>query len=361
MKNRLIAVVLSFAAAALMTGCGSNEKSDAIRIGAILPLTGDYADVGNWMQTGMKLALDEINANREKKITVIYEDSQSKAAVGVKAYRKLKDVYGIRYFISTVTPVCLALKPLVVADENFMLVNAGHRELTSEKTPTIFRHALTMTQEAKFLATEVIKRQKSSLGSSFCFVYANNDIGLEVRDVFLKEMPMTPLLVLSYEESDKDMKNLSAQIISRNPDFVVICGYTKNLGVLIKNIRENSYMKPIYVNQGFSTPSVKAVAGKYGINVFYSDYAIPESAGINHLKDELRVQFSSALSPHSITAYNALKVIANATDRSPSKDPLSVSSAIKQNAPYDINGMKLEINNIGDIYVPLILVENIPE
>ena len=364
-KNKLLIVVgaiIVLAVGSLLI-CRNHMDSTAdgvVRVGAILPLTGDYADVGNWMKAGIQLALEDCSSNGTNRIEVIYEDSQGKANVGLNAYRKLKDMHNIKFYISTVTPVCLALRPQVMTDGNFMLVNAGHRDITAKNSPTIFRHALTMTQEAKFIANYVQKKHAIDSNTRFSFVYANNDIGLEVRDVFLQSIPKCDVSVYSYEESDKDLKNVSAKIASSKPEFIVICGYTKNLGILIRSLRESSYSKNIYVNQGFSTPSVRDSAGDFAYNVFYTDYDIPDSRGIIDLKRRIKERFASSLSTHNITAYNAIVIINNAVsaDLASSPTPLQVADRIKAGAPYNINDMKLEINDIGDIYVPLVMVEN---
>lgn len=366
MKNKKLLSTIGIIVLLVIVAIGIFKKrqqakvDNYIQIGAILPLTGDYADVGNWMKAGIQLALEDCSLNREKHIEVLYEDSQGKANVGLNAYRKLKDMHNVKFFISTVTPVCLALRPQVMVDDNFMLVNAGHRDITAKDSPTIFRHALTMTQEAKFLANYVQTKHLINANTKFCFVYANNDIGLEVRDVFLQNIPKCDVSVYSYEESDKDLKNISAKIASSKPEFIVICGYTKNLGVLIRSLRECSYSQNIYVNQGFSTPSVRESAGAFAYNVFYTDYDIPNSEGIIDLKKRVQERFSTSLSTHNITAYNAIMIINQAVSNSSSimPTPRQVADLIKSKSPYYINEMKLEINEIGDIYVPLIMVEN---
>ena len=63
----------------LITGCTKKEKEpETIRIGAILPLTGDIAEYGNRIKKGIDLAIEEIENQggiNGKRAKVLYEDS----------------------------------------------------------------------------------------------------------------------------------------------------------------------------------------------------------------------------------------------------------------------------------------------
>lgn len=65
-------------------------------IGAIIPLTGDYANLGQSCRKGIDLAIKQINEESSihgrKKLKVIYEDSKGKPADAVTAVNKLISV-----------------------------------------------------------------------------------------------------------------------------------------------------------------------------------------------------------------------------------------------------------------------------
>ncbi|RMD57361.1 MAG: hypothetical protein D6828_03820 [Nitrospirae bacterium] len=58
----LLAVIL-IGSLFLINGCKKQEP-ETIKIGAILPLTGDAAQYGEWAKNGISLAVDEINAKK---------------------------------------------------------------------------------------------------------------------------------------------------------------------------------------------------------------------------------------------------------------------------------------------------------
>ena len=57
-------------------GCGKKEPKE-IKIGAILPLTGNDARYGLWIKEGLDLCVDEVNSSggiNGKRVRIIYEE-----------------------------------------------------------------------------------------------------------------------------------------------------------------------------------------------------------------------------------------------------------------------------------------------
>ncbi|PJE76300.1 hypothetical protein COV04_00255 [Candidatus Uhrbacteria bacterium CG10_big_fil_rev_8_21_14_0_10_48_11] len=58
---------------------------------AILPLTGNSAEQGEWVRHGLTLAADETNHRSGRPIRFVFEDSQGgNASVAISAYQNLK-------------------------------------------------------------------------------------------------------------------------------------------------------------------------------------------------------------------------------------------------------------------------------
>lgn len=339
---------------AFFTGC-TNEK--AHEVGVIIPLSGSYSDVGHWMQMGIDLAVEDLRAQYGISIVPVYEDSQSSPNKAISAYQKLKTIQRINEYISTVSSVCLALKPIVNKDGTFLFLNAGHKDLIEKNINNIYRHALTIPQEAIFLS-EQIKKQERTV-TRIAILYTNNDIGSEFADVFETQFSPFGVIInkIQYEEHDNNLKNTVRKLVELDPGIVVIYGYTKNFAPLIKTIREQNYHGRIYANQGFSTPSVIQNTGEAGNNVFYSDYDIPNSNEIIALNKRSVEKYGEVLSPMSIASYNIMYMLGTAILDVKNGNSENVSMYMNNLQQYDINGMHLVIKG-GEVYVPLKLVEN---
>src|SRR5690606_38342396 len=73
----------------------SSEKVDVVKIGAILPLTGSAASIGEMSKRAMELAVEEINENGGieslggAKLELVFGDSEGKPQVGVSETERL--------------------------------------------------------------------------------------------------------------------------------------------------------------------------------------------------------------------------------------------------------------------------------
>lgn len=346
-----------------VVSCGSrNKKGNTVEIGAIIPLTGNYSDVGDWMKVGMEMAVEDFNADADRyRLSLLYEDSRSAATSAISAYQKLKSTKKVKFYVSTVSSVCLALKPLAGKDSRLLFVNAGHKDLVTADNPFVFRHALTIPQEAMFMVDQLKKDSAIVKDTKIALLYTNNEIGTEFKDVFVEHYgsysPITN--VISYEESETDLKSIVLKLLAQSPQTIVIYGYTKNFGQVITTIREQGFSGKIYANQGFSTPTAIENAGASGNNVFYSDYDFPENERMESLRARVREKYNQELSSMNITSYNIITLIGRAIN-AVGPNVKEVVSYLNSNSPYDVNGMQITIEN-GEVFVPLKLVENVYE
>ena len=72
--------------------------ASAIKIGAVISLTGPAASLGEYSKKGMDLAVSEINSGggiNGRKVEILYEDDKSDSKSAVSAYNKLVSVSGV--------------------------------------------------------------------------------------------------------------------------------------------------------------------------------------------------------------------------------------------------------------------------
>ena len=141
-KNRrikpqiVLTLILAGLSANFLTACGDGEQTattptteasaapsattgaDGLKLGALLPATGDLSSIGQNMPVAAKLAVDTINACggvNGKPVTLVVEDDQTDPTAGASAMTKLAEadkVAGvIGSFASSVSsaaiPICL--------------------------------------------------------------------------------------------------------------------------------------------------------------------------------------------------------------------------------------------------------------
>lgn len=102
------------------------DPQRTIKIGGLLSLTGNWAELSRNIQQGMRLAVEEINAKGgllEHPISLHFEDTDEEKSGGkaISAYRSLRR-RGIKLFIGPIgAPGFLSLSPIAMKDDIVMI------------------------------------------------------------------------------------------------------------------------------------------------------------------------------------------------------------------------------------------------
>ena len=82
--KKIFFIILSYLIIFFNFNLSSEEESNKLKVGLLVPLSGDYKDLGNSFLYSLQLALDEID---DKNIIIIPRDS------GINNKKKIKPSY----------------------------------------------------------------------------------------------------------------------------------------------------------------------------------------------------------------------------------------------------------------------------
>jgi ABC-type branched-subunit amino acid transport system substrate-binding protein len=293
---------------------------------------------------------------------VYYEDSEGNTTKAVSAYSKMRVMHNPQIYMVTVSPIAIALKPLMKRDSVISIVQSAHRDVIGNDCPLIFRYCLTIKQEAECIYSSMKTLHNVDLDSQISLLYVNNEIGNEFCTEFVSNSKFNNVKTYSYEPTDMDLKNIVTSVLNNPTEHIVISGYTKNYGILVRRLREYGYDGKIFANQGFSTNSVREAAGRAGNNVFYDDYYLPYNPKIEKLERLLHKKYGADLCPMHITSYNMMHMIANSCNEIGSTSPKAIVKYWHDKGCFNINESELKIiPQEQDIYIPIQLKENVYE
>jgi len=135
------------------------EKRDIVRIGAVLPLSGNLAQLGESGKTGLLLAEEYINSKHDnKKIKFIFEDGKANPTASINAANKLITLDKIDIVFSIISAVELSIVPIQEKERFLMFSHSSHPQLsgindlffrqsqTCSKNPILFYQTLTARQ-----------------------------------------------------------------------------------------------------------------------------------------------------------------------------------------------------------------------
>lgn len=309
LKSVILRLTAFAALASILTACDKSEETNEIRIGAILPLTGRYADAGSAIRVGFELAREDINAAQAggKKFRVYFYDTKSEAKNALTGYNQLSTVYGIKTFFTTISENGMVLKPAVLRDGGRLYGILSHVDLLTNGNGHIYRMLQTGTDEAEFLCSYIESSGTSHKIVAYIF---NAEAGKAFKNTFKSRLSDR---ILEIHEFGEDVESLKAMVASsrlKESDCVLAIGYSSALGTVAKLVRQSGFDGPIISNIGFNTPSVIAAAGDAAATVVFNDYDLP--SGTPDCADKMEralKEYNTPFSSLSWIAYGALNLM----------------------------------------------------
>jgi len=257
MKRSLYLMLIFLLALSVgIIGCEKKEKE--IKIGAILPLTGDAASLGEDCKNGIEIALDKFK-KKGMKIVLYYEDSQGKPDIAVNAFNKLvgtdvKIIIGDLFSSPT-----LAISPLVERNKVFLFSPGASNPKLSGISKYVFRNYPSDNFEGELIAKYI--KQKGY--SKVAVVYPNNDYGAGLKNVFTESfLKLGGNIVLSegYNENETDFRSILTKVLHSSVDAFYLPGYYSTIGRIAVQYKQMGGKLPLFSNIGVEDPKLLDIA-----------------------------------------------------------------------------------------------------
>jgi branched-chain amino acid transport system substrate-binding protein len=279
-------------AAPVATQAPQATQAQPIRFGVIEPLTGPVAEAGNFVVTGIKLAVDHINSQGGvggRLLEPVIMDGQcdpqesSNAAELLITREKVPIIIGA--YCSSAT---LAVMPILEAQSVPILVEtSSSSKVTAEGTPGyqwVHRISPTSAMEAESAEQYLVK----GLGmSKVAQIAVNNDWGRGAADVFKAAVERQGATVLSQDFIDTSAVDFLPQLTAiknSGADAIIVTTDAPQIIGLLKQYRELGMTQTFLTTGGNAYPvqlvalsSKEVVEGMYSLLFFVPDQ--PELAG----------------------------------------------------------------------------------
>jgi len=182
MKNKLLFVLvplllLIMIALLFYFNQGNGVGEETIKIGVVLPLTGNHADQGEASQNAIQLAVEKVNSQEGingKKLEPIFENSECEAQKAVTAINKLVNIDGVKFVIGDIcSSATLAIIP--IAEENkVLLLNAG---TTSSAVRDAGDYVFRFWFSGEAMGRMIAEKANEMGIKKVAIIYLNNDFG----------------------------------------------------------------------------------------------------------------------------------------------------------------------------------------
>lgn len=342
----------------MFIGCGddSKYKNKEIKIGAILPLTGDLSSYGVDTKKALELAVMEINSNdllNDKKVKIIIEDSQGSPRLATNAFNKLIEHDKVIGVLGPITsPEVLAIAPIANSKQipiispsstNVDITNAGDYVFRTINADNIETIAFAKFVKDKYRCIDIgIIANRASGTLSYATSFENNYMD-DNCEVVQKEI---------YQEGTKDFKEYILKLLNRNVNGIYISGVSMEIGTIVRQIREFDKDIILFSYQSAEDKRVIEIAGEAVDNMYYSTTTLPEIYLGDKRKDfnkAFHKQYGYEPGIFSAEIYDGINVLYNAFYNSEKKgDP--VIKHLKGTKGYEGASGNITFDENGDVH-----------
>lgn len=224
-------------------GCSKKQpEPEEIKIGVVLPLTGDGAAYGQKEKNGITLAINETTRAggiRGKRIKAIYEDSQAIPALAVSAIQRLISAENVQAVIGDAfSSPTLAMVPIANQSKVILVSPTASSPALSGSSEYFFRVWPSDVAEGRVIAEVAVNRMKLK---TFAVLSGNNDYAKGLKEVFIptiKSLGSNVTITEMYNDGDSDFRAQLSKIKEASPDALYMVGYYKDFGKILIQAKE---------------------------------------------------------------------------------------------------------------------------
>ena len=359
MKRNVLCVLL-IVASLLMGACGGGAApttaptqaapteppqaaGGTVRIGAMYPLTGDLAKLGEENKNGLELAIEEINAAGGikslggAKIELVWADSQGKPEVGISEVTRLAQQANVLAIIGAYQSGVTV--PSTQEAERLATSFVVSMAVSDKITERGFKYTFRICPKASWYAKDQVtflKDLKDLAGldiKKVALLHEDTDFGESTaagQIKYLAEAGMEMVLEVKYPASAADLTTEVSKVKAASPDAVLTVTYL-NDSVLIAQAREALGMTNIpFIDAAGGTvdpefiKQLGATAEGWFTEIEYTKYA----AGAEDLNNRYKAKYGDDITGNGAYAYQAGWVIADALERAGKADREALREAL---------------------------------
>lgn len=303
MKTKIISVIISIVVIILIVVNVSHKSNNGvIKVGVLIPLTGQYAAIGESMKNSILLNIGDF-----KNIVPIFEDSKFEAKAGLSGFLKLTSIDNVDVIINADSPTLEVITPLV-NKTNILVIQMF--EAKDHKKDSIFQ----MLPFSYGLFSNLGKLAESKFKKIAVVYGGSTDVLNTDAEYFKSGISSKNTIVDSVNvNSNSDYRTEVTKMLSNNPDsFTLILA--KDDGIrFLKEVNRQKGSKTISL---ICDANIEFVIGDYintvGTSTFENCLStnLPDTTS-NTFKSDYKAKYNSNPIIGGDWAYDAITIIKN--------------------------------------------------
>jgi len=259
----------------------ATAQEKPIKIGQIIPITGEAAEAGKYQKQGAEIAIDKINAAggiNGRKLQVVLEDDQTTNPGGVAALQKLLEDKEIPVIVSSLRSTQVqAMLPTINEAKIPMGIGGTNYGLTHSGSQWVFRFRPHDGMSAKVIAKLIVEDLKQK---KVAIVHSSDAFGNGGRDLVtpaLKELGAEIVFTQGFNNQEKDYTAV-VQGLKKSGATALATYFTfgTDLGIFARQLKQQGVQvkwvgSPSITNVDSRNLAGDALYGTYGVTDFHAD------------------------------------------------------------------------------------------
>jgi len=350
MKNKkLLALVLVsvMVISVLFSACGA---SDTIKIGMVMPITGQVATYGVQSVNAAKMFVEELNAaggKKRKKIDLIVEDDEATPAKTTNAFKKLVSSDKIVGLVGALTSKCsLAITNEAQQKKMVMISPSSTNDTVTSAGNFVFRACYNDSFQGQVVAQFAFETLQGKT-AAILFDNANDyskGLSQNFKDKFLA-LGGTIVSEESYATGDTDFNAQLTKIAGTNPDVLFLPDYYSTVSVISKQVRALGITVPMLGADGWD--EITNNAGDEVIDCYYSNHYAPDADDPEVKKFVAAYQAKyNGETPNALAAlaYDSINILSDAIAKA-GTDPDKLQAAMMETNKKFVTG-QIKFNDL---------------
>ncbi|MEO0076853.1 MAG: ABC transporter substrate-binding protein [candidate division WOR-3 bacterium] len=319
--------------------CGKKE-SNIIKIGLIVPITGDVKTFGESVRNSVLLAVEEINQKggiNGKQVKIITADDKNDPTEASNAASKLINQDKVKFIIGSVaskssiplSEICQQSKVLMITptSTNPKVTVKDNGERKDFVFRACFIDPFQGTVAAKF-AIEYLKAKKAAV-----LYDKSNDYSTGLAEFFRDNFTTNGgqvVLFESYGKDDVDFSALLTKVKASNVDVLFLPDYYTKVGLITKQARQLGITAQFLGGDGWDSPEMAKIAGEAINGGYFTNHYSPEDPRpeVQNWVAKYEAKYGTKPDALGTLGYDAALLLLEAMKMAGSENPALVRDAL---------------------------------
>jgi branched-chain amino acid transport system substrate-binding protein len=311
-----------------LAACGQEERP--LKVGVILPMTGDQSTYGEESWNGIRLAKEDLEARGIRWELVLKDEKSTKQEAGNQA-KLLIENEGVDVLLGSVASSNTEQIAVEARESGIPLITPASTNdtVTVKGGPFVSRICFKDSFQGEVLANFAVSRgwKKAAMVVDKAQVYSTG-LAENFERVFTKSGGT--VATEYYTTADTDFSNTVVNVARHEPDVIFISGYYAQGGPMIRQGKEKWKGVPVIGGDGLDSPDLVGLVGETDAEIYLSTHFAADAPDpkVREFAERYEKKFGKSPGAMAALGYDILFVLADAVKRCDPRDHEQLARAI---------------------------------